>query len=66
MGSAFGRSRLLYWRTIGTSSGSISLARRFSRRFSKLSRLASTTASWESHTKTTQSAPLSTMRRVAL
>ncbi len=66
MGSAFGRSRLLYWRTIGISSGSISLASRFSRRFSKLSRSASSIASWLSATNTTQSAPFSTMRRVAL
>ena len=34
--------------------------------FSKLSRLASSIASCESQTKTTQSAPFSTMRRVAL
>ena len=66
MGSALGRSRLLYWRTIGISSASISLASRFCRRFSKLSRLASSIASWLSATNTTQSAPFSTMRRVAL
>ena len=36
IGSALGRSRLLYWRTIGISSGSISLASRFSRRFARL------------------------------
>jgi hypothetical protein len=66
MGSALGRSRLLYWNTIGISSGSISLASRFCRRFSRLSRLASSTGSWLSDTKTTQSAPFSTMRRVAL
>ena len=66
IGSAFGRSRLLYCSTTGISSGSISLASRFCRMFSKLSRLASSIASWLSHTKTTASAPFSTMRRVAL
>ena len=61
-----GRSRLLYWRTVGISAGSISLASRFSFRFATASRFASSMGSWLSATKTTQSAPLRTMRRVAL
>ena len=66
MGSAFGRSRLLYWSTTGISSGSISLASRFCRMFSKLSMFASSIASCESATKHTPSAPFSTILRVAL
>ncbi len=64
MGSAVGRSRLLYCRTIGIE-GSISFARRLRRRLCRLSKLASSIAAWLSATKTTASQPLSTMRRVA-
>ena len=49
-------SRLLNWMMIGVSFGSIWFSSRFSRRFAKLSRFASTMAGCESATKTTESA----------
>jgi hypothetical protein len=63
IGSAVGRSRLLYWITCGID-GSISLTSRFWRRLRRLSALASSIAAWLSATKTTASQPFSTMRRV--
>ncbi|MEJ7730485.1 MAG: hypothetical protein WKG00_14845 [Polyangiaceae bacterium] len=66
IGSTSARSRLLCWKTSGTLPSSRPWSARFSRRFSRLSRLASARPACESLTKTTPSAPVSTSLRVAL
>ena len=65
VGVTSGRSRLLYWRTSGRDEGSSWCASRFSVISRKLWTFSSQRSAAELATKTSESAPFSTRRRVA-